>query len=47
MRNFLDCFGYMDHRTKYFDKFAMSTVTCPGYRFSLAPALELQVHPVI
>jgi multimeric flavodoxin WrbA len=61
MKNFFDRLGYLAHRPRFFDKFAMSMVTCSGYGaeealaymdkmlsiygFSLAPSLELQIHP--
>jgi hypothetical protein len=61
MKNFFDRLGYLAHRPQFFDKFAMSMVTCSGYGaedalkymdkmlsvygFSLAPSLELQIHP--
>jgi len=31
MKNFFDRFGYLAHRPQFFDKFAMSMVTCSGY----------------
>jgi len=31
MKNFFDRFGYIAHRPQYFDKYAMSMVTCSGY----------------
>jgi len=31
MKNFFDRFGYLAHRPQFFDKYAMSMVTCSGY----------------
>jgi hypothetical protein len=31
MKNFFDRFGYFAHRPAFFDKYAMSLVTCSGY----------------
>ena len=31
MKNFFDRFGYLAHRPQFFNKFAMSMVTCSGY----------------
>ena len=31
MKNFIERFGYLAHRPQFFDKFAMSMVTCSGY----------------
>jgi len=31
MKNFFDRFAYLAHRPQFFDKFAMSMVTCSGY----------------
>lgn len=31
MKNFFDRFGYYAHRPNFFDKYAMSIVTCSGY----------------
>lgn len=31
VKNFFDRFGYVAHRPQFFDKFAMSMVTCSGY----------------
>jgi len=31
MKNFFDRFGYMAHRPQFFDKYALSLVTCSGY----------------
>jgi len=31
MKNFFDRFGYLAHRPQFFDKFALSMVTCSGY----------------
>ena len=31
IKNFFDRFGYLAHRPQFFDKFAMSMVTCSGY----------------
>lgn len=31
MKNFFDRFSYLAHRPQFFDKFAMSMVTCSGY----------------
>lgn len=31
MKNFFDRFGYLAHRPQFFDKFAMSMVSCSGY----------------
>jgi multimeric flavodoxin WrbA len=31
MKNFFDRFGYYGHRPNFFDKYAMSIVTCHGY----------------
>ena len=31
MKNFFDRFGYLGHRPQFFDKYAMSLVTCSGY----------------
>lgn len=31
MKNFFDRFGYYAHRPRFFDKYAMSFVTCSGY----------------
>jgi multimeric flavodoxin WrbA len=31
MKNFFDRFGYLAHRPRFFDKYALSVVTCSGY----------------
>jgi len=31
MKNFFDRFGFYAHRPQFFDKYAMSVVTCSGY----------------
>jgi len=31
MKNFFDRFGYLAHRPRFFEKYAMSMVTCSGY----------------
>ena len=31
MKNFFDRFGYLAHRPQFFEKYAMSVVTCSGY----------------
>ena len=31
MKNFFERFGYLGHRPRFFDKYAMSMVTCSGY----------------
>ena len=31
MKNFFDRFGFYGHRPQFFDKYAMSIVTCSGY----------------
>ena len=31
VKNFFDRFGYLAHRPQFFDKYAMSMVTCSGY----------------
>lgn len=31
MKNFFDRYGYLAHRPRFFDKFAMSMVSCSGY----------------
>lgn len=31
MKNFFDRFGYLAHRPRFFDKYAMPVVTCSGY----------------
>lgn len=31
LKNFIDRFGYLGHRPIFFDKYAMSVVTCSGY----------------
>lgn len=37
LKNFFDRFGYLAHRPQFFNKFAMSMVTCSGYGADEAP----------